>query len=594
MLEGEDYEKKIFKSRYLAIILFVSIYHRYLSNYGIFFFLYRKKKPDCHSFSFKYYHDFIVYPPRKILVLFSVPLLLSISPLLIALWTSETVTQPSILHMIGYMVGIYCPLLLLGMLISTSAKKRLYYLFYMTVFSLPAIIFWFYYAMTGSLVHPDTLMAIFQTNQSEAISYLKDTLSISSILVFIAFMLLITILYKAISQLPTYSLLSSKKKSAIGIFVVVILTSFYLIRHNKDNMYHILYKGTRDYVASYTAFAEKQKERKLHAADLSIIGDSKKGVYFLVIGESQNRMHMSAYGYARNTTPWLMEQRNNDSFIFYENTYSCHTHTVPVLTYALTAKNQYNTIKIENAVSLVEAAKAAGFHTVWLSNQVQYGAWDTPISVIAAEADEQYWLNKNIGETTKTNYYDEKLTDSLQQIVPQDKMLIIIHLMGNHGSYEDRYPNTYNIYHGSDNRIDNYDNSIRYNDTVMQELYEKAKAFPNFQSLVYFSDHADAVDQNLAHDASHFVFPMAYIPFYMAFSQSYQQENPVIIENLQAHRADYFTNDLIFNAMLSIMGISLDSMYEPYNDISSPSYDANVNRFTTLYGKVRLKDKEQA
>ena len=82
----------------------------------------------------------------------------------------------------------------------------------------------------------------------------------------------------------------------------------------------------------------------------------EKGVYVLIIGESQNRLHMNAYGYERNTTPWLTAQSENTNFLFFSHAFSCHTHTVPVLTYALTAKNQYNEQKLEDAVSIIEMA----------------------------------------------------------------------------------------------------------------------------------------------------------------------------------------------------------------------------------------------
>lgn len=434
-------------------------------------------------------------------------------------------------------------------------------------------------------------MAIYQTNTAEAKSYLKEYLSFTSLLFVIIAIILMFVTRHAAAYLPTFSFSSLRNKYCILLFLVIIFASNNLIRKTKDNMYWMTYKGTQEYLQQYTTFANNQKNRK-HAEFPFTLNNTENGVYFLVLGESQNKTHMSSYGYTRDTTPWLKEQRDNPSFIFYDNAYSCHTHTVPVQTYALSSKNQYNTIKIEDALSLIEVAKAAGFYTVWLSNQVQYSAWDTPISVIASEADEQQWINKNIGETTKTNYYDEKLVDYLKQIMPHDKMLIVIHLMGNHGSYEDRYPNKYNEYHQGNKRIDAYDNSIRYNDAVMKKLYETAKSFPYYQSLVYYSDHADAVDQNLAHDASHFVFPMTYIPFYMTFSQEYQDKHPDIITNLKAHRSDYFTNDLIFNAIISIMGISLGAVDEPQNDITTNMYNNDINRFTTLYGQKKLKNKD--
>lgn len=47
--------------------------------------------------------------------------------------------------------------------------------------------------------------------------------------------------------------------------------------------------------------------------------------------------------------------------------------TVPVLTYALTDKNQYNSVSMAQAYSLIEVAAAAGFDTYWISNQERYG-----------------------------------------------------------------------------------------------------------------------------------------------------------------------------------------------------------------------------
>ena len=66
-------------------------------------------------------------------------------------------------------------------------------------------------------------------------------------------------------------------------------------------------------------------------------------------------------------------------------------------------------------------------------------------------------------------------------------------------------------------------------------------------------------------------------------------ERPQIISNLKAHKDAYFTNDLIFNVMASIMGIKTN-VDEPQNDLSSEFYDANASRFKTLHGKKFLSD----
>lgn len=334
---------------------------------------------------------------------------------------------------------------------------------------------------------------------------------------------------------------------------------------------------------------EQRKERIFISSNIKHVDE--KGIYVLVIGESQNRNHMSVYGYHRDTTPWLKSMMERDDFVLFNEVYSCHTHTVPVLTYALTAKNQYNTINLSEAVSLLEIAEAVGYDTAWISNQVKYGAWDTPVTVIASEANQQVWLNNNLGETTETNAYDLKLVDALDNIQYKDKMLLVFHLMGSHGSYAQRYPKSFAKF-GSKKTIDEYDNSMLYNDYVVSKIYEKAQKLPNFQAMVYFADHADAVDQNLAHDASKFVWPMTEVPMYLIFSKDFENRNRTLVDNLRNARNKIFTNDLLHNLMVSLLGIKSDVNYEASNDLSNALYDDNNERFKTLYGNKRFSDRK--
>lgn len=478
-----------------------------------------------------------------------------------------------------------------GLFITNSKLRKIYYIAALSLFLLPFGALWFYYGISGSWIHPDTIMAVLQSNAAESQSYLKDNLTAGSVISILCTLAMLAAFVSSIRTFPTLSLRSLRSRQSICFLVLFILTSGYLLRHGRNNALMDLFRGTRQYVQKYDDFAKNKASREAHLKQFSLTTNSdEKGVYLLVIGESQNHLHMNAYGYERNTTPWLTVQKGNRNFLFFDHAFSCHTHTVPVLTYALTAKNQYNDQKLENAVSIIEMAKAAGYKTVWLSNQVRYGNYDTPISVIASESDQQIWINHNIGETTRTNFYDGALIEKLRSLNYTDQMLIVVHLMGNHGSYSDRYPADFDKFHGQNKIIDAYDNSILYNDYVMSQLYESAQNIPNFQAMVYFSDHTDAVDQGLSHDASNFVWPMTYIPFYMAFSPTYEKAHPNTFEMLQNHKAAYFTNDLMFNTLMGIMHIRAKDIYEPENDITSSAYNNNESRFMTLYGKRKIID----
>ena len=87
-----------------------------------------------------------------------------------------------------------------------------------------------------------------------------------------------------------------------------------------------------------------------------------------------------------------------------------------------------------------------------------------------------------------------------------------------------------------------------------------------------------------------FIYDMAYIPLYMYFSPHWQKDHPEKMENLRKAREYCFTNDLIFDTMMGIMGISGDTGAEEKNDLTSSLYDHDVSRFMTLYGKRHIAE----
>lgn len=468
-----------------------------------------------------------------------------------------------------------------------NLRKICSFLFYGATFLVTTVILG-YYASSGSLLNASAVMAVFQTNPAEAKSYLDDFVPwqvwTAVLILLLAYVIVLNKWKLSVARI--HGMMHHRAGKALLLFC--ILLAIFSLYRTRDTFYKHLTSETRQGLKAYTDFSLYREAR---AADLTRkldgVTSTRPGVYVLVIGESQNKMHMSAYGYDRETTPWLDAMKDDGHTVFFRDARSCHTHTVPVLSYALTAKNQYDSRELTKAVTLIETAKAAGYETIWLSNQVRYGAWDTPTSAIASEADKQEWLNTHVGETTETTAYDGALVDRLANIKPERKTLIVIHLMGNHGSYRDRYPQDAAVFDG-DAPVDLYDNSIRYNDSVVQHIYETAKAMPDFQGLVYCADHADDVDRNLGHDASHFTQDMTKIPFYMIFSDAYVRENPDTVQELKAHEGNRVTNDLLFNEMLAVMGIVIPQEYEKQNDLTSPAYDSDKLRFRTLHGQKEL------
>lgn len=471
-----------------------------------------------------------VYIERKVYFCqISLLFLLANSIFLIKLVLGNFIGLSSVKNYANFSIALLNLALLLPMLFEKHVIRSVLRFIFLAVILLPVFFILGYYSVTSTVFAPDTLLAIAQTNIQEAIEYAKDNFSCKTI--FLIILANASVFFVAIKN--TQKILWNKYNLFLVLFcITACLVGVYKYR---DNIITDIPKQASKTLAQYKNFSKERTDRKDNMSKLLLSHKPEAGVYVLVIGESQNRAHMQAYNYHLATTPWLDSMKNDKNMLLFTKAYSCHTHTVPTLLYALTAKNQYNNIAVKNAVSVLEVAEAAGFETVWLSNQVKYSAWDTPVTSIASEANQQKWINSTLGESTNTDYFDGKLIEELEKIKITDKMLIVMHLMGNHGSYEQRYPKAFEKYDGK-NTIDKYDNSIIYNDYVMSQVYKRARKIPNFKGLVYCSDHADAIDKNLSHDAAQFDFDMTHIPLYIYLSDSYIQNNSAKYKSLEKQK----------------------------------------------------------
>ena len=63
---------------------------------------------------------------------------------------------------------------------------------------------------------------------------------------------------------------------------------------------------------------------------------------------------------------------------------------------------------------------------------------------IGSACDDQYWINQYVGTDVITKDYDTVLVPYLKKVDPNNRrQLIVIHLMGSHVSYWDRYPSEF-------------------------------------------------------------------------------------------------------------------------------------------------------
>ena len=462
--------------------------------------------------------------------------------------------------------------------------------FLVLVTSVPVLLIWAYYFSSHAFLTVESCMAILQTNPSEAWQYVNDHSSMVGVIG------VAVVLAGGASVLRGIQTSAIKKLTPKWQFVLclLLLVDLLLIYRTRENIIGNLIYDTRVYASQYESYKKNREERMENLSSLpDLANKGNPGIYVLVIGESETRDRMSLYGYDRDTTPFLNSIKEAENVIVFDKAWSCANDTVSALTYALTNKNQYNDVDLNKAFSLVEVANAAGYNTVWISNQVQYGLADTPITAIASEAKQQIWLRDKVGHMKDgryldvPDYYDERVVPSIDELEVSDKMLIVIHIMGSHNSYKVRYPDKFAKFSGDDS--DEYDNSVLYTDYVLENILDKVNEMPTFKGLVYFSDHGEGIDDHVGHDNNNFTYQMTRIPLFMYVSSSFMKDRHDDYVNLLHHRNSYFTNDLVFETMLGLMGIYDSNICSIDNVITTKQYNSNINRFYTSYGKRKIE-----
>ncbi len=461
-----------------------------------------------------------------------------------------------------------------------------------------------YFDVSGALVSENMLLALAQTNAEETREFIEVNLSGGAL--FFGVLLLLGIVFFCF-RLSTYCFaspfrLAAEEKIFLGFFALlnIFCTGFSFSGTLLSTAVWKAHETLLSFV-EYQMIVSDHKSRKIkNPAILEELAAVPDGVYVLVIGESLNRDHMHVYGYPRANTPFQSDAAWDYHFTFFDRAYACYTQTVHVLTYALTEKNQYNDMRLSDAFSLVDMARAAGFKTTWISNQSRYGVWDTPIGAIGSVCDEQYWVNEYIGTKVITKDYDEALVPYLEKVDPENRrQLIIVHLMGSHISYWDRYPKEYYRYPFDCDRqrtkeeimTDEYDNTVYYNDEVLRQLTEVAVDRLDADGILYFSDHGDKVCERPGHNADMFDFAMVHVPLWTYTSDRYIELYPETYEMMRVRRHTAFTNDMIYDTMLGFMGIKAVH-YDSGCDLFG-AFDKLPGMLMTMHGNIWLdKDEE--
>lgn len=324
--------------------------------------------------------------------------------------------------------------------------------------------------------------------KSESIEYLMTYLNMIDIFILFYIVIGIFLIYKLLTQLKhSYKIVKVLSLFFLSI-VLFILYNLNLIKNVRS------YNFIKQYIN--VVDIEKILERKNYLANLNhdltnLNNDLHYDKIVIIMGESANKHHMSAYNYSIKTTPFLDTLlENNNSFKY--NVIAPTNQTRYSIPITLTSATVDNFNRFFTTKSIITIFKEYGYRTYWLSNQGKVGMHENYIGTIASEADFE--------KTANLLYVDAKhdavLIDYLNQINTSDKAkeVYFFHMMGSHNAYKKRYPKNSALFKNPKNVIEEYDNTIFYTDNILEKIYSR---FKNSKLLfIYLSDHGEVVNVN--------------------------------------------------------------------------------------------------
>jgi heptose-I-phosphate ethanolaminephosphotransferase len=346
----------------------------------------------------------------------------------------------------------------------------------------------------------------------------------------------------------------------------------------------------------------------------------------LIIGESYGKAHAQLDGYFMPTTPRQIALRKSGLLINYDDVVTCWNLTSYVF------KNVFSMHVVGEKGEwcdyplFPQIFRKAGYRVSFLTNQflpkaheevydfsggfflnhpgLSHKEFDTRNSQL-----HQYdsgLLSDYDGDLEKRNFnFDPKNPKRLSH------NLIIFHLIGQHVSYRDRYPQNQTHFFASQydevrsdltpkrrKMLSYYDNACLYNDSIVNQI---VKRFAHQNAIViYMPDHGEECYEGnrgfiCRNHSSVINWPLAHyefeIPFWIYCSKDYIRHNPEIFQQVIEARHRKFMTDALPDMLLYLAGIHTKYYHAKYN-LLSPEYDENRSRIlknTTDYDKLRQK-----
>lgn len=489
---------------------------------------------------------------------------------------------------------LYCALysLIFALPLFFTGKKSKTYLWslYLPLSVFGLVDLFYAQVFKSSLVLP-VMSTIFESNPGESSEFISMYLSLNLFLLALLYMLVAVPLVYFSKPLPPM-----EKARKLLRFSLLLLAMLILPLKSKDWTiafhYHSALKPLvmfGQYLSDSKRYQQGRENWKLNGKFSAIeLVDPKaeEMTLVLVIGESLTRRHMSVYGYPRPTTPVLAHSQAVGELIAFTQVSAPSFVTVEALKTISTFATVEKMDDYYDKGNVVDYFRQAGFETFWFSNQQMIEGRLTSVSANAFAAHQYRFLNES-GTKLGVQSFDEVLLPSLDQALkhPAKRKLIVLHQLGSHMSYKNRYPENfanafqedvsfppYAIAQWQKQMVNEYDRSVLYSDWFLGQVMERLREINHSASLVFLSDHGEEVFDSMdfvGHvDTSKVVFE---IPLIIWPNKHYRENFKNSFKRFQAAEHRSWRSDGLPHLLIELARLSSDE-FDPRQSLISPVY----------------------
>lgn len=442
---------------------------------------------------------------------------------------------------------------------------------------------------------PPVLQLIMETNHGESVEFLKTWIGMPGTrraLILLALVVILVLVAERLRKVVLRHLTRRVPLILVSILLVVMLGRGLWLGQKFLRPYHSLYDlelaQERFYTDDVTSSVHmslmtlKLQRHETAAAIQLAVREAESGTstcevdsmdLVLVIGESYNKRHSSLYGYPLDTSPLMRAERDAGSLIVFTDAISPFNLTSVVLKNLLSVNSVGEGEQWHEYPVWMAVMKHAGWQVDLWDNQRNYMANNVfGLSLNSFLFAQPMLDNVYHAANEKVFLFDEELVDDFfKKVTPAKRNLVIFHLMGQHTSYNSRYPHTpqWSVWSVADvpNKsaflndsrrqvILDFDRATRYNDYVLSHIIDHYR--DRNAVVVMLSDHGEEVydyrdfierDHN-PHKTVKMVECENEIPFMIWCSPVYQSRHPQRVAHIKEAADRPFMNDVVGQMML--------------------------------------------